>query len=338
MAYQKVVNVANMDAVLSYLSTFVGTLGGFTIDNNLGTPAVLPSAGGHILIAHAGDLSFCLRSATATAGIQNRMYLLEGLTPYGGTDDSNFFGNPGVVGLGHPYSTAQLPSSSSIPGWCDYEFPGPFPTLYMFSDTTTYLHVVLEVSAGVFRHMLLGNLVKFGTWTGGAYFASQRWRQTGGFGDAINTPSYPDHLVPFDNNVTIVAGANWKVHYENGANKWVHPGGDQNYNGTNLNEARASVRGGMNRAFKNIQESLFSGLIPLTPVVVGAVRETDVPVTDRWIGKVPDWRMVNMTNLTASQEIVLGPDTWQCFPMAAKNGLPTFHNSGVAGFAYKKIP
>lgn len=335
MAYQKVTNVASMDAVLGYLSTFIGTLGGFTIDNNLGAPVVATGGGGRLLIAHAGDLSFCLRSGTAVAGIQDKLILLAGLIPFGGTDDSNFNGNPGDISSGS-YSNGGLAGGAAIlNGFCDAAFPGPFPTLYMFSDTTTYVHIVVEVLAGVFRHMLLGNLTKFGTWTGGAYYSGMRWNQTVGF---INQAAYSQHMPPFDNNNSITAPGNWLVHYEHGGDKWITPGGDAMVGTTQRREARGSVRGGMGHAFKNIQESLFSGLIPLTPVLVGAVRTSDTPITDRWIGKVPDWRMVNMTNLTAAQEIAIGADTWKCFPMAAKNGLAGFHNSGVAGFAYKKIP
>jgi len=68
------------------------------------------------------------------------------------------------------------------------------------------------------------------------------------------------------------------------------------------------------------------------------VRNSDSPTTLRWIGQIPDVRMINMTNLTDGQVFSIGSDTWQVFSMASKNGSTGQENSAVAGYAYKQIP
>lgn len=345
MAYQKVTNVASMDAVLGSIATFISSLGTWTIDNNLGAPSVeaappvFPApdtrAGGRILIAEKGDCLVCLRSTTTNAGA-NRLFLLDGIPPYSSGNDATLNGNSGLNTAG-AYTVANVISATgAIRGF--QQVTGPFPNLYLFSNATgDYVHVVLEIFAGVFRHMLFGNLTKFGTWTGGGYYASTWWDQSTGGGNPISNPAFSGHFVPFDNQNGNASQA-WTVHYEHSPDKWITTGPDNATGGVQRREGRGSVRGGFNTMFKNITESLFSGLIPLAPVLIGAVRESDSPATTRFIGQVPDFRMINITNLSPADEFSIGADTWKVFPMCAKNGITGQNSSLVAGFAYKKIP
>jgi hypothetical protein len=220
-------------------------------------------------------------------------------------------------------------------------FVGPFPHLYMFADSAgTYFHMVLEFATGDFRHLTVGNLVKYGTWTGGGYYSAMYWDPS----LDISIPSGGNNTVLFDNNTSAAGGQpprDWTVHYVSPTSDlWIAPNGDNILSGSTVQrrQARGSVRGGFNRAFKNIAESLFSGQIPLAPIVIGAVRQSDTPNTIRFIGEVPDIRMVNMTNLAAAGEFAIGSDTWKCFPFAQKNGSAGTENSGVGGLAYKKLP
>lgn len=347
MAYSTATNVASMDAVLGLIRTFVNSLG-WTISKDLTTPAIdwtgTPppdnSALGRVLIAQKTDCLVTLRSTTAGPGI-NRLYLLGAYGAYTSGNDGTLPTNDGLNTsnqyTGGPSGAIPASGGADLRGF--QPVAGPFPNLYLFSDASgNYVHVVLEIFAGVYRHMLFGNLIKFGTWTGGAYFASTFWSQNVGGSNPISTPGDGSHCVPFDNGVSS-SNRSWTVHYENGSDKWIYNGTDGNvFGGVTRREGHASVRGGFGRMFKNIQESLFSGLVPLGPVLVGASRASDSPVTTRFIGQVPDFRMVNMTNLTSAQEFSIGSDTWKVFPMCAKNGVVGQNNSGIAGFAYKKIP
>lgn len=343
MSYTNVTNVTNMDAVLGYISTFLGTIG-WTITSNLTAPAVDGSAGptqalGRIIIARKGDCLATLRSTTQGAGA-NRLYLLGAYGAYTSGTEGSLPTNDGLNTSGlytnGVSSTLILSGGAAVRGF--QQTVGPFPNLYLFSDAGgNYVHIVLEVSAGVYRHMHFGVLTKFGTWTGGAYFSGTIWSQVN---PAISSAGSSSHDVPFDNKLgsSLSPGLCWTVHYENGSDKWIGNANDGLTGGVQRREGRGSVRGGFPTMFKNQQESFFSGLIALGPVIVSAVRESDNPVTTRWIGQVPDFRLINMTNLTPAQEFGIGADTWKVFPMCAKNGLAGQNSSGVSGFAYKKIP
>lgn len=341
MSYSNVTSLANMDAVLGSITTFLGTCG-WTIQTSAGSPAVDGTSGqalGRVTIAAKGDCLVTLRSTTGGLGV-NRLYLLGAYGAYTSGSDGSLPTNDGINtsngytnGAG---STLVANGGATIRGF--QQQAGPFPNLYLFSDAGgNYIHIVLEVFAGVFRHMHFGNLVKFGTWTGGAYFAGMVWSQSSGGSNPISNPADNGHDVPFDNKTN--AGNNsWTVHYEHSTDKWIGNHTDGLFGAVQRREARGSVRGGFPVMFKNQKESLFSGLIPLGPIIIGAVRETDSPVTTRWIGKVPHLRQINMTNLVAAQEFSIGADTWKVFPMCSLNTVVGQNSSKVAGFAYKKIP
>lgn len=352
MAYSNITNVANMDGVLGNIATFL-TSAGWTIVNNLGTPSQdgLPfnvttnpvvQAAGRILIASKGDCLVCLRSSTAGLGA-DRLYLLGAYA--GGTgSDGTITTNDGINVTDGTYKGTTNPGQcpltqnlgANVRGF--QQNVGPFPNLYLFSDAGgNYCHIVLEVFAGVYRHMHFGNLNKFGTWTGGAYFSGMFWSQSSSNPFPISDPASGSHTVPFDNQASQNL-MGWTVHYERAPDKWIRGGTENTFGGIVCHEGRASVRGGFPTMFRNIPESLFSALIPLGPVIIGAVKQTDTPITTRWIGQVPDFRTINITNLLPAQEFSIGADTWKVFPMCAKNTVQTQNGSKTAGFAYKKIP
>lgn len=352
MAYANITNVANMDGVLGNISTFMAT-NGWTISNNLGTPSQdgLPfnsttnpvvQAAGRVLIAQKGDCLVCLRSTTAGLGA-DRLYLLGAYGAYTSGSDGTLPTNDGINTTEGTYKGAVSPGSiglTSVGGASVRGFQqtiGPFPNLYLFSDAGgNYIHIVLEIFAGVYRHMHFGNLIKFGTWTGGAYFSGMFWSQSNSNPFPISDPASSSHTVPFDNQST-QGLFGWTVHYERSTDKWITGNSDVLRGGVQMREGRGSVRGGFPTMFRNIPESLFSALIPLGPVIIGAVRESDNPITTRWIGQVPDFRTINFTNLLPAQEFSIGSDTWKVFPMCAKNTVQTQNGSKTAGFAYKKV-
>lgn len=372
--YQVITNVANYDTVLGYISAFIASVntevgggGAWSIYNNLGTPTVDDTgganvAGGRVLIAYGigannQDVIFGMRSTVSGPGT-NCLYMFDGQGTGSAPTVPGEWELPGNSGGAYGLYFATGTSASGIcaaggqPAIRGFQNPyaGPFPSLWMFSNATgDYLHFVLEIAAGRFRHMHIGPLTQFGTWAaaGGGYYGGQYWTQSGlGVppGDNISIPNSNSSLLPWDNNPGFQNSCEWTVHYvsPNGSSTgaWVSPAIDH-LTPTTLVQRRqavASVRGGFNRMFKNISESLFSGLVPLAPIMVGAVRSSDSPVTLRWIGQIPDVRMVNMTNLIDGQTFAIGADTWQVFSAASKNGAPGQENSGVAGYAYKVIP
>ena len=53
---------------------------------------------------------------------------------------------------------------------------GPYPSYHFFEDDD-YVHIVVERSTGVYRHMHFGQLLKLGDWIGGMYCQGHFWDQ-----------------------------------------------------------------------------------------------------------------------------------------------------------------
>lgn len=339
MAYSNVTALANMDAVLSSLTTFLNSLTGWSLHTNLGSPSVGAGAGGHVTVASNGTTMVGLRSTT-TGTSANMLMLFSGLGAYASGIEGSLNGDDGQ---GPSYTNTTATNGTIFRGF--QALVGPFPNLYMFSNAAgDYCHVVLEWSAGKFRHMAFGKVIQFGTWPGGngSYFAGSYWSQSGlgnsGSSQIINQPQSANHALPFDNHVcTTSTLVDWSLNYNNGTDSWIGPT-EALYNGVvQRRQGRGSVRGGSGRMYKNIQESLYTGLIPLGPIVLGAVKLSDTPTTVRSVGQVPDMRTVNLDHLTPAQEFAIGSDTWKVFPLSSKGQTNGQESSNFAGLAYKKI-
>lgn len=341
MAYSNVTALATMDAVLGAITTFLGTAG-WSIHTNMGTPTVdtagINVAGGHVTIASNGTTMVGLRS-TSTGPGANKLLLFTGLGNYSSGIEGSLNGDDGN---GAGYTNASVITAPYFAKGFQ-NLIGPFPNLYMFSNVSgDYVHVVLEWSTGKFRHMLFGKLTQFGTWPGGngSYFGGSTWSQSGlgnsVIGGAINQPNSTTHTLPFDNHISNNPPTEWSCNYSNGTDVWISPT-EGLLGAVQHRQGRGSIRGGANRMYKNIQESLFTSLIPLAPVVLGAVKLSDTPPTIRFIGQVPDFRMINVNHLAPAGEFTIGSDTWKCFPLASKGQTTGQESSNFAGVAYKKI-
>lgn len=338
MAYSNVTTLTNMDAVLTAITTFLSGLTGWTIHTSLGTPTVGSAAGGHVTIASNGTTMVGLRSTTAGSNI-NQLVLFSGLGAYSSGIEGSLNGDDG---MGASYTTTNITNGTLFRGF--QSLTGPFPNLYMFSNASgDYVHIVLEWSTGKFRHMAFGKVTQFGTWPGGngSYFAGSFWSQSGlgsgGTTQIIDQPTSFAHALPFDNHPSN-SGAllDWTLNYSNGTDVWIGPN-EATFGSVQHRQGRGGVRGGANRMYKNIPESLFSGLVPLGPMVLGAQKNTDSPVTVRFVGQVPDFRTINITHLAPAAEFTIGSDTWKCFPLSSKGHTNGQESSLFAGLAYKKI-
>lgn len=334
MPIERLTNVADFDDLLGEIRTFLAATGDWTIHRDLLTPDEGVASGGRILVVSNGDVLAGLRSTTTGAGA-GRIYLFDGIPPYVGTPNLDALpDNSGIVMTDGTYNSATTPAARVF----STTFAGPFPTAFLFSDDpSTYCHVVIEVTAGQYRHILFGNMHKFGTWTGGGYYASHRWET--GTSD-IDVPNRIFHSVPFDGASSAVQGAQWTVHYEGGGFQWIAPL-EGTFNGVSRRRARGSVRGGFGNLFRSIQESAFSGLVALNPVTVWPVTTTDTPVTTRCAGRIPDVAEINLRNFSPGDSYFIGADEWVVFPVATK-GLPSarldVENSGYYGLAYLVRP
>lgn len=334
MPIERLTNVADFDDLLGEVRTFLNATGDWIIHRDLDTPDEGAAAAGRILVVSNGDVLAGLRSTTAGNGA-GRLYLFDGIPPYVGTPNLDALpDNSGIVMTDAAYTSATTPAARVF----TTTFAGPFPTAFLFSDDpSTYCHIVVEVTSGQYRHILFGNLAKFGTWTGGGYYASHRWTTDA---STIDAPNGSTHSTPFDGSSAAAQGGQWTLHYEGGGFQWVARQ-QATFNGVNRRQAHGSARGGFGTLFRSIPESAFSGLVALNPITVWPVTTTDTPITTRCAGRVPDVAEINMRNFSPGESLFIGADEWIVFPMATK-GLPAarlnVENSGYYGYAYLVRP
>src|SRR5262245_47462990 len=151
--YTQLTNVADFDDLLGEIRNFLNLTGDWTIHQDLLTPDEGASAGGKQLVMSNGDVLVGLRSTTSGPGA-NRLYLFDGITPYasGPTTLDSLNQNSGIR-----YDNGVITSSSTPSARHFQTAAGPFPNAHLFTDDpSTYFHLALERSAGVFVHMAFG--------------------------------------------------------------------------------------------------------------------------------------------------------------------------------------
>ena len=221
---------------------------------------------------------------------------------------------------------------------------GPFISHHFFTNGLTYLHVVLEYGLGLYRHMIFGEFIKEGTWTGGEYCASHIWVQ----GINEDLPTFQGHSLLFDSrqNLAVNGGT---IHIEglpnepNAATKWGVCSSLTSVGLDSAGIAREILHGGMrdsyqHRAFGHFRSNPASGNTFLVPMEI--IRRTTPPIPDEImsLGVLPDIRAVNIHFFNPGQEFTQGGETWKTFPWVRKQFLQNnTEESWNLGIAYKKI-
>lgn len=223
------------------------------------------------------------------------------------------------------------------------DIAGPYVAYHFFTGTSPdYLHVVVEKTAGVFKHFVMGQLVKNGTFTGGEYVGAVYWHPT--IVNVSTTPNHPDnayHTCPFDAYCISTTATNKgavRADIDAKSNNWMIFNDASSYDG---NRAKGVVRGSNRGLLEVLHErspSEFNQITPFLPIPVAVERPSSMVSP---LGHVPDMRYVNMTNLTPGSTITFGVDEWMVFPLIQKtdtwdNASSSIPSSGTYGFAYRK--
>ena len=216
-------------------------------------------------------------------------------------------------------------------------FAGPYPGLYCFTDGKV-VHVVVELTNGIYNHMSFGEMTKTDTFVGGEFMTCGYYQYISGglYGD-LNISSN-GNSPPWLNDVYVGLSSqypNWM--YAPAASgvlgnrfDWI-PFGNR-YGSDRLSGVRAQNRDGNQKVL--LQRSpntgtLRSVMFPQLLDIYDSVSGLNKPA-----GHIPNMRVVNMKALDEKEVIYTD---WQVFPITQRNGSRVnICNSEEYAFAYKR--
>lgn len=263
---------------------------------------------------------------------------------------ANVIGNvAGPFIRGFMHTGMGTPGSDTQPGAQQYfvaasRVIAPSQAYFFFAGTGrngAYAYAVIETEAGTYRHFGMGVLEKLGDYVGGNFMHGSYW-------DYVNSgssdPDSANHGMPFDdrcNGPYIGKPASTVIRAD-------VPGGDPGpsywYPNTTMTGtmlfARAGWRGTTNADYGTIKlpyqaaASELTGRAPLMPLWVAAARGSSL-FSD--MGYPPGMRAIRMDNIEPGQEYTIGSDTWVVFPVSRRNGANGTPNTGIYGYAYRKV-
>jgi len=316
---------ASQDALISDLMTFATTTDGSWTQDQLDT------SGNEAALHHTADSDIYVSFEWDETDIG--VHIALGYT--GGNSPGNHPNDSGNGGVGS--------GKRRVAGIGN----GAFTAAHFFSNftaTADFIYVVLEYSAGLYRHFGFGELDKVGDWTGGEFAYGHEWDQ---LSQNIDTPTSSSHSWLLDGGAGIPAEAA-TIHMEGfqdapASSRWgvvgiktLTPGNDGDANG------RYVVQGGGRagpyaNSFAIAQPSVNTGLVPAWPVVPFAYNATPSPDRAYKLGFMPDCRVVNMKNFSPGQELTIGGQTWKVFPAVRKQFLKNdTEESWNMGVMYRK--
>lgn len=333
MANNETGTASNIADLFSKLSTFAVTAG-WTQDYSASDR----------LFLHKGSCYVAFRWASSSptaAGIYQALGFINSATAPGShTDDS---GSGVISGTDATIKTGRhVPLvNSSMAYW------------FFTSGTKDYVHAVVQVAGGDYRHFGFGNLDKQGSWTGGEYAYGHLVSPTAGssrqtFSDAttlldgcsgINTGSPGagsfSSVQPFVATVHAESLPN-----EGGSSKWCLCWGGGAPNTTDRgSNTRRYMQGGFRAGptatmFGRFQGTLLTGLLPAYSI---PIFYQDPSNTSRYypVGNMPDVRGIKMDAFVGGQEVSIGTDTWVVFPSKALLAFGS-NNTSNQGIAYLK--
>lgn len=311
MAYQQT-NATSVEDLINKIATFAAANGWTVRRNNLVTTSrtvTLQKSGDNIHVWN-----------TATNAIRLR----------------------GSVGYDGELTPDNQPLKAVSEANCNLTNTGPYGNVFLFASGTPaeYIHVVIEIAGGIFRHLSFGELVKSGSFTGGTYFDAISWNTSTNF---ANDWSNSFHHRLFD-GYSLSNGNRGGVRCDvDGNANYFAPfalpsayatptaSGGMHTNGliTNADQSSRNVDGFYSRSINT-----WSGINSIKGVRIRVYRGSGYHSE---IGEVPGMRFLNMSRLQVGDEFTIGPDTWKVFPWIRKGSGPiTDQYSLEFAFCYLK--
>lgn len=229
----------------------------------------------------------------------------------------------------------------------------PLPTsLHLFASATPqpYIAIVVQYDYNRYRHLYIGNVVKFGAYTGGECISGTNvYASNNGFDRyPISYRFDTGHLFQASSRTMAAADSGGiRVQHANNPTTWRQFFGTDNYNPMGQFDT-TTVLGGfgddINDGYVARGQSPFAGVSILTPINLYA----SMPVTGDTVfvpvGYPAGVRLVNMEDFDPGVTITVGDSQWMVFPAISKNpvldapksatGWAQFETSGMVGYAY----
>lgn len=207
-------------------------------------------------------------------------------------------------------------------------------TSYHFFTEGTCVHAAVEMSNGAYVHMSFGDITKFGSWTGGHYFANTR--------TLYNDPSHyniPDsnnhHFMFMGFDKGVVSNTQRSIMYVPYNSKNYAYIQDSVVSGFNTVIA-AGFSGGIYNRFIANSPNAFNDRTVGVPIMMYLLENASGGSNLHMpLGYVPNIRFINIRDL-APKDLV--NTDWMVFPLQSKNtGLQnSYANSGNYGWAIRK--
>jgi hypothetical protein len=233
-------------------------------------------------------------------------------------------------------------------GLCCNAFAGPHTNYWFFEQDSgpAYVHVVVEIDAGRFKHFGFGQIDKIGDWVGGEYIYGIKIFQGG---QSMDPNSAFSNYGLDSSNAQINVGtgpATMRVDGHSGepsvntvwaefkaGNAGLDRAGNARWKG--VHGWRSSPEFG---AFYWLRISEATAFKPLFPISLAVQDFSGTPDSLFRLGFQPDVRMCNIANISPAQIINIGGDDWYFFPVIRKQRLQvSTEESWNWGVAYKRV-
>jgi hypothetical protein len=206
---------------------------------------------------------------------------------------------------------------------------GSFSAYHFFADQD-YLHVVIEVDPGLYRHIAFGDIEKSSGYTGGQYSCATRI--DGGIWHTSLFSSGLHYGAGYYNLHPAVGGpSSFYVDVDSVAKHQLLTSGGLPGGFVRMITSEMFYSASMLYAdWPNCMPNTLNGMTGHIPVQIFVQRTGGLYSP---LGYVRDLRIVNMVNIRPGEQRTIGADEWLYFPVLAKGGP-----SGNWGYAYKIIP
>lgn len=214
------------------------------------------------------------------------------------------------------------------------DLTGPYQAYHFIvngAGPTPHIAVIVETSAGTFKHFGAGKLEGFGALATGVYVYASAWSLHPSY---IDKPVSPDHCFPFcsyEGSRRAGYGTVVRADSDTISPRWYTPsppsGSDALLGGFRELNSRATVKlpfyaGASDRTGRAI----------LTPCLIAGFRGAGFY---SWLGQPPNMRWIRLKYLDPGEVLTIGTDQWKVFPVIRKNGGVGQPNSDDFGYAYR---